>query len=121
MNRRWGQLLPAAIEPVAVQLPGRGDRFREPPLDAMAPLLDVLVDEIGPLLDRPYAFYGLSMGARVAWALTHRLREERRPLPCALFLASAAAPGWEESQPDWEERKADLVGYLREMGGTPPE
>ena len=121
LYRSWARLMPASIEPIAVQLPGRGDRFRERPLDAMAPLLDALVEAMHPLLDRPFAFYGLSMGARVAWALSHRLRDLALPLPCALFLASAAAPGWEESQPGWEERKADLVRYLREMGGTPPE
>jgi medium-chain acyl-[acyl-carrier-protein] hydrolase len=121
LYRRWPELMPQSIEPVAVQLPGRADRFREPPFEKMAPLLDALVPVIAPQLDRPFAFYGLSMGGRVAWALTHRLRDESMPLPCMLFVASVAAPGWEEGRPDWAARKENLVGYLREMGGTPPE
>jgi surfactin synthase thioesterase subunit len=118
MYRRWPQLMPRSIEPIAVQLPGRGDRFKEPPVNRMAPLVEALIEVIKPLLDRPFALYGLSMGARVAWALAHRLGERAMPMPAALYLASAAAPGADEGRVDW---KHDLVGYLRTMGGTPPE
>jgi medium-chain acyl-[acyl-carrier-protein] hydrolase len=116
--RRWPRLVPPAIEPIAVQLPGRGERFGQRPYDRMAPLVDALVEVVVPLLDRPYACYGLSMGARIAWALTHRLRELGRPAPLALYLASAAAPAVGPRRTNW---KHDLLGYLREMGGTPPE
>jgi surfactin synthase thioesterase subunit len=117
--RDWPRLMPAAVELVAVQLPGRADRFREPALDQMPVLVDHLVDVLRPLLDEPYAFYGLSMGARVAWALTHRLRDEGLPLPARLFLASVAAPGHREGKTDWTED--EVLAYLRHMGGTPPE
>jgi medium-chain acyl-[acyl-carrier-protein] hydrolase len=116
--RGWANQLPRSIEPVAVQLPGRGDRLREPPFETMAPLLDALVEVLRPMLDQEFAFYGLSMGAKVAWALAHSLRERGMPMPSVLYLASAAAPGLKEH---WSDGKDDLVGYLREMGGTPPE
>lgn len=118
MFRRWPRLVPRSIEPIAVQLPGRGERFTQRPFDRMAPLVEALVEVVMPVLDRPYACYGLSMGARVAWALTHRLRELGMPPPVALYLASAAAPDAGARRQDW---KHDLLGYLREMGGTPPE
>lgn len=121
MYREWPHLMPRSIELVALQLPGRADRLREPPFETMAPLVDALIEVIEPLLDQPFAFYGLSMGARVAWALTHGLREQAMPTPSVLYLASAAAPGSKEGRADWDARKDDLVGYLREMGGTPPE
>ncbi|BCB89238.1 thioesterase [Phytohabitans suffuscus] len=117
--RDWPRLMPAAVEPVAVQLPGRADRFREPALDQMPVLVDHLVEVLLPLLDEPYAFYGLSMGARVAWALTHSLRDEGLPPPAALFLASVAVPGHREGKADWTE--GEVLEYLRQMGGTPPE
>jgi medium-chain acyl-[acyl-carrier-protein] hydrolase len=117
--REWPRLLPTGIEPVAVQLPGRAERFREPALDRMPVLLDHLVEELRPLLGEPYALYGLSMGARVAWALTHRLRDEGLPMPSRLFLANVAAPGRQEGQAVWTD--AAVLDYLRQMGGTPPE
>jgi medium-chain acyl-[acyl-carrier-protein] hydrolase len=121
MYREWPHRLPSWIEPVAVQLPGRADRFRETPYDAMRTLVDALADVIAPQLDRPYACYGLSMGARVAWALAHRLREQARSLPIALFVASTAAPSWPEVRVGRGLADDDLIGYLRELDGTPPE
>lgn len=117
--RDWPRLMPAVIEPIAVQLPGRADRFAEPPFDSMPELIEVLTGELAPLLGQPFAFYGLSMGAAIAWALAHRLRDEDMPAPSALYLASIAAPSLEvDHQVLWED---DVVGYLRSMGGTPPE
>ncbi|WP_320068807.1 thioesterase II family protein [Micromonospora sp. RTGN7] len=121
MYRGWSQLLPPSIEPVAVQLPGRAERLRERPYSAMAPLVEALAEVVAPLLDMPYACYGLSMGAKVCWALTHRLRDEGRPMPLALYLASAAAPGLPEGRVDWNVPDEVLVEYLRTMGGTTPE
>jgi medium-chain acyl-[acyl-carrier-protein] hydrolase len=42
--------------------------------------------------DRPFGFFGHSMGAHLAMALTHRLRSEGVPLPCHLFLSARRAP-----------------------------
>jgi len=121
MYRGWRDLMPPSVEPVAVQLPGRADRFRERPFDAMAPLVEALVEVVGPLLDRPFACYGLSMGGKVAWALAHRLRALGMPVPTALYVANVAAPARREGRADWDLRRDDLIAYLREMGGTPPE
>ncbi|MGW4393668.1 thioesterase II family protein [Amycolatopsis nivea] len=120
--RDWRGLLPQSVEPVAVQLPGRADRLRERPYARMADLVDVLAEVVVPHTSRPYAFYGLSMGAKVCWALAHRLRADGVPQPRALFLACAAAPDVPEGRDDWADvPDEELVTYLREMGGTPPE
>ncbi|MFJ9036779.1 thioesterase II family protein [Streptomyces sp. NPDC102406] len=119
--RRWPQELPWYIEPVAVQLPGRADRFTETPYERMAPLVDDLIEVMEPHLDRPFALYGVSMGARVSWALAHALRERGLPGPRALFLAASVAPARDDGQWEWDGREDGLVGYVRDMGGTPVE
>ncbi|MFD5461529.1 thioesterase II family protein [Kitasatospora sp. NPDC127059] len=119
MFRHWAARLPWYVEPVAVQLPGRADRFRETPYDRMEPLIDDLVDVVEPLLGRPFACYGASMGARVAWALALALRERGLPAPRALFLGASGAPGGDDGSARWEGRSDGLEGYVREMGGTP--
>ncbi|KOX06706.1 thioesterase II family protein [Micromonospora profundi] len=121
MYRKWPGLLPASVEPIAVQLPGRADRFGEPAFDRMAPLVDALVNALLPLLDRPFACYGVSMGSRVAWALAHALRERAMPMPFMLFHACDVAPVNDDDVWPWEGRTDGLEGYMREMGGTPPE
>jgi surfactin synthase thioesterase subunit len=40
-------------------------------------------------------------------------------LPAVLFLASVAAPGHREGKADWTEDQ--VLAYLHQMGGTPPE
>jgi medium-chain acyl-[acyl-carrier-protein] hydrolase len=119
MYRQWPRLLPPSIEPIAVQLPGRADRFREPAHDRMEPIVDDLIEVIDPLLDEPFACYGISMGARVAWALAHTLRRQGMPTPCVLYVAAHPAPDCDISTWPWEGREDDLVGYLRDLGGTP--
>lgn len=121
MFRDWPRWMPEAVEPVAVQLPGRLDRFGEAPYEDMELLVDKLADVIKPLLDQPFACYGASMGAHVAWALTHVLRDRAMPVPRRLYVASSAAPGAEEAVRGWNEPDSRLVEYMTELGGTPPE
>lgn len=121
MYRGWASLLPPTIEVVAVQLPGRADRLRERPFTEMASLVAVLADVVDPLLDVPFVSYGHSMGAKLCWALSHRLRDRGQPTPAGLYLAGAAAPGWPEGRTDWNVPDEDLVEYVRALGGTQPE
>jgi medium-chain acyl-[acyl-carrier-protein] hydrolase len=121
LYRDWHRLLPPSVEPVAVQLPGRADRLGEQPFTELEPLVEALAEAIEPLLDLPYVCYGLSMGAKLCWVLTHRLREQGMPLPLGLYLSGAAAPDLREGRTDWNVPDEQLTCYLREMGGTPPE
>ena len=77
----------------AVQLPGRENRMAEAPLRRLAPLLDELAAELAPLLDgAPFAFFGHSMGALVAFELARHLRRSGQTLPTHLFLSGHRAP-----------------------------
>jgi medium-chain acyl-[acyl-carrier-protein] hydrolase len=121
MYRKWPELISPPVEPIAVQLPGRADRFSEPAFERMDQLIGCLVDVVTPLLDRPFACYGVSMGTRVAWALTVALRDRALPLPVRLFLACDPAPVQDNGSRPWQDRPDGLEGYLRELGGTPPQ
>jgi medium-chain acyl-[acyl-carrier-protein] hydrolase len=117
--RRWAARLPCDIEVIAVQLPGRADRFLEAPFDRMQPLIDELIDVTTPLLSGPFACYGVSMGARVGWAMAHGLRERAMPAPRALYVSASGGPSLDDGDWPWEGRSDGLEGYIREMGGTP--
>jgi medium-chain acyl-[acyl-carrier-protein] hydrolase len=121
MYRDWPNLLPSSIEPIAVQLPGRADRFCEPPYERMAPLVEALVDVLAPVLDLPYVCYGASMGARVSWSLAHVLRARAMPMPRKLYVAGHAAPSLDRTIRGWNGPDEGLVTYMRELGGTPPQ
>lgn len=95
----WANLLPKEIELCCIQLPGRESRMRETPFNRLPPLLDNLEESIFPLLDRPFALFGASMGAIVAFELARRLRQTYSILPVHLFLASRRAPQTPERLP----------------------
>ncbi|GLF93018.1 thioesterase II family protein [Streptomyces yaizuensis] len=90
--REWSGCLPAGVELWAAQLPGRESRVAEPALRRMDPLVEALYEAVLPRLELPYAFFGHSMGALVAFELTRLLRRRGAPLPTRLLLGAFRAP-----------------------------
>jgi surfactin synthase thioesterase subunit len=120
--RQWPQRLPEGVEVRAVQPPGRGSRLRERPFTNLMELVNAAEPALRPFMDRPFAFYGHSMGAVVAYELARRLREEGRPGPLHLFVSGRRAP----QLPDTANLTYDLpdpefIEELRRLKGTPPE
>jgi surfactin synthase thioesterase subunit len=89
--RQWPGLLPS-VEVCVASLPGRGRRFRDAPVTCWDDLVPRLADHWGDFLDRPFAFYGHSFGALIAFELARELRRRGRALPSRLFLAACRAP-----------------------------
>ncbi len=85
----WADDLPDEIEVFPVQLPGRERRLREPLLTRMDALLAALLPAIHPYLDLPYALFGHSMGAVIAFELA---RQRALPGPVHLFASARRAP-----------------------------
>jgi surfactin synthase thioesterase subunit/glycosyltransferase involved in cell wall biosynthesis len=67
-------------------------RFDDAPFERFPPLIATLADAIEPYLAQPFAFFGHSMGAAVAFELVRRLRSRAKPLPKILIASSARAP-----------------------------
>jgi surfactin synthase thioesterase subunit len=58
----------------------------------MASLVEALASAIEPNTDQPFAFFGHSMGAVVAFELARELRRRGRPIPRVLIASAARAP-----------------------------
>ena len=91
--RLWPQGLPRDVELLAIQLPGRGNRWKEPAIPDIARIVEALMPALEPCLDRPFAFFGHSMGSMVAYAVIQSLIERGAPLPFHLFVSSRRSPG----------------------------
>src|SRR5256885_1844985 len=74
LRREWDTRLPGSVEFGVIQPPGREDRFLEPPFRQIGPLVDALSEVVATSAEKPFAFFGHSMGAVVAFELTRRLR-----------------------------------------------
>jgi medium-chain acyl-[acyl-carrier-protein] hydrolase len=120
--RPWTRQLPSSIEVVPALLPGRELRMREPAFSRVEPLIDVASREIVPYLDRPFAFFGHSMGAIVSYELALRLRAERGIEPEHLFVSGRRAPQLPEPGPRMHELpEPEFRAELERLNGTPKE
>ena len=95
----WAALLPEDVELNAVQMPGRENRLKEAPHKRVDTALNALDEAIFPLLDRPYAVFGLSMGALVGFEFVRKLRQTYSIEPTHFFAASRRAPQTPERLP----------------------
>ncbi|MEU3183958.1 alpha/beta fold hydrolase [Streptomyces sp. NPDC006923] len=119
--RPWAALLPPEAELLGVQYPGREDRFEDPLIDSMDELVTALAGALLPLLDRPYALFGHSMGSAVAWELAHELERLGAPAPRRLFASGRAAPGTAVAGEVHLQSDEVLCAELRRLGGTSRE
>ncbi|MEW9701806.1 beta-ketoacyl synthase N-terminal-like domain-containing protein [Paenibacillus sp. SI8] len=92
LYREWQAKLPYYIEVCPIQLPGKENRVKEKAFDHINRAVDVLKEILLPELDRPYAFYGHSAGALLAYCLAYRLWEEIANKPTHLFVGAYSSP-----------------------------
>ena len=119
--RRWNGALPG-VQVIPVLLPGRETRAAESPFENMRELVDALTPAILPLVEAPYAFFGHSMGAGIAFELTRSLRGLGAPLPRILIVSSARAPqDRTEASRKREPSDAKLMQELAGLGALTPE
>jgi medium-chain acyl-[acyl-carrier-protein] hydrolase len=118
----WGRFVEDSVELVAVTLPGREARFAEPPVESVGDAAHDIGEGIAALLDRPFVFFGHSLGALVAFETTRWLRRTGLGEPSLLFVSGAAAPHL-PIKPRNVHRlpDAEFISELRRFNGTPEE
>lgn len=120
--REWSHCLPPSIEVCAIQLPGRETRLKEPAFTRLPPLVRELAQALLPSLNRPFALFGHSVGALVAFELARHLRGHYGMHPVHLWAAACPAPQVPDTdapihtlpEPAFRER-------LRRFNGTPAD
>ena len=118
----WPDELPQGVETCVIQLPGRGTRLLEKPYRRMNSLVIVLARALAPLLDKPFAIFGHSMGAWIGFELARRVRRERGLEPCHLFVSGASAPHLPQREmPLHALPENEFIDALRCVTGTPKE
>ncbi len=120
--RSWSNLLPPTVEVYAIELPGRGTRMKEPLYTRMQPLVEAIAPALLLKLDKPFAFFGHSMGAIVAFECSRLLRKNYGLLPSRLFVSGRNAPHVPDPDPPtYGLGKAAFIEELRRYNGTPEE
>lgn len=119
--RSWADVFPPDIEVHAIQPPGREWRLKETPITRLGPLVDALA---GVVSDdgTPYAFFGHSLGALVAFELARELRNRGRAEPACLFVSAHRAPQLPREEPSIHDVDDDVFAEgIKTLRGTPEE
>jgi medium-chain acyl-[acyl-carrier-protein] hydrolase len=120
--RQWAKTLPDDVEVCAVQLPGRERRYAEPPIHSIASATDALSLALRPYLDLPFALFGHSMGAVLAYEVARRFLTETGREPDHLFVSGHRAPHLPTRKKSLHRLPDDdFVTGIRAMNGTPAE
>lgn len=118
--RTWPEGLPSNVELCSVQPPGRGTRIRENPFTRLTPLVEATTQALLPYLNKPFAFFGHSMGALLSFEVTRQLRREFGLYPATLFISGHHAPQIPDPNPPLHSLpEAEFMKELHSLNGTP--
>lgn len=110
--------LPPAIEVLALQYPGRQDRFTEPCVESVAEFADEIHRALDGLDDKPLAFFGHSMGATLAYEVARRFQAGASPAPVRLFASGRRAPSIVHPERVHLGGDSGLIAEVRGLAGT---
>lgn len=118
----WIKSLNPAIEVVPIELSGRGTRFNEPLYKDFEELVNDVYHQIyNDVVHNPYAFFGHSLGALIAFELVQKIGINNLPDPKHVFYSGKSAPHIENKKKviyhllDTEDFKKEII----QLGGTP--
>lgn len=120
--RTWRDRLPKAIEICPIELPGRGFQLKFAPYRQIEPLVKAIATAIRPYLNKPFAFFGHSMGGLVSFELARFIRRQYNLEPVHLCISGRRAPQVKDTEPPIHNLpQAEFIEELRQLNGTPEE
>lgn len=115
----WQALLPADIELVSVQYPGREERLSETWPGSLEWMAGTITRALWDLSDRPLVLFGHSMGAALTYEVTRRLNRQGKDLQ-RLIVSAHPAPHRQRHSQLHQGPDAGLLADVRRLSGGAP-
>ena len=88
----WVEQLSSNIELIAVQLPGREDRFTEPLSNNLNHIINKLSEGFCFYKDKPFFVFGHSLGALISYEFIKSIHQRYSLYPRHMIVSAAKAP-----------------------------
>ncbi|CAL9400264.1 alpha/beta fold hydrolase [Streptomyces sp. Tu 3180] len=117
----WGHAFGDDVEVLAARYPGRQERIAEPCLESMEEMADAVTAAVLPLLDKPLALFGHSMGASLAYEVAVRLERRHGFCPSLLLVSAQRPPHGQRPRTAHLDGEESVLAEVRRLGGTDAE
>lgn len=118
--RKWSKDILEEAELVAIQLPGREERFSEPLVNNISQVIDNLILNFKQYSDKPFILFGHSIGALIAFEFARILEKRKLVQTKHLIVSGTKAPQIPlKKQPIHNLPKAQFITELKKYNGIP--
>lgn len=120
---KWRKLLSPSIELIPIEYKGRGARFTASLCDNIDEVVEDVFHIVKKHLDGTrFSFFGHSMGALIAYELSHKLKQLNYATPIHIFFSGKLAPHITNQHKIIHNLNDDeFKRELLKLGGTPVE
>jgi medium-chain acyl-[acyl-carrier-protein] hydrolase len=120
--RLWGDHIIDGVDLIAIQLPGRENRFGESLIKKIDSIIETLYNNFLGLNDKPYIFFGHSLGALVAFEFARKLQQQNHPNLKHLIVSGSRAPHLPiRRKPIYNLPDQALLKEIRKYNGIPQD
>lgn len=91
--KKWVSHFDSSVNVVAIQLPGRANRFSESLVTSMDYVVNKIVSELSERCEDDSVFFGHSMGGLMAFYTAKRMALDGLKKPVKLYISSSPSPG----------------------------
>lgn len=117
--RTWRDALPPDMDLLAVQYPGREDRYGEPCASSMGVLAEHTAQALSAYASRPLVLFGHSLGASLAYEVALRL-ERAGAAPHHVFVSAHPPPHRQRVSDLHRQDEQQLLEDVRRLSGNGP-